>query len=149
MSVKRLVPLNAVSLPSDPTSAVAGDFYFNTTQQVFRYYNGTAWNPIGGASAGSGIEVVDGAFNVDEGYGLEFDGQDRLAVNTNIIATRAFVEASTELYQDAIDDLFIHPYHTNITATYDDANNRIILEGSASSSTSGGSNLANSWWLGG
>ena len=110
MSVKRLVPLNAVSLATDPANPTAGDFYFNTTQQVFRYYNGTAWNPIGGASAGSGIEVVDGTFNVDEGYGLKFDAQDKLEVDTSVIATRAFVESSTELFQDAVDDLFTSSY---------------------------------------
>jgi hypothetical protein len=148
MSVKRLVPLNAVSLASDPANASAGDFYFNTTQQVFRYYNGTAWNPIGGASAGSGIEIVDGVFNIDEGNGLRFDAQDRLEVDTSIIATRAFVESSTELFQDAVDDLFIHPYHTNIEATYDDANNRIVLQASAGSGSTGGQ-LVNSWWIAG
>jgi len=148
MSVKRLVPLNAVSLASDPANASAGDFYFNTTQQVFRYYNGTAWNPIGGASAGSGIEIVDGVFNVDEGNGLRFDNQDRLEVDTSIIATRAFVESSTELFQDAVDDLFIHSYHTNIEATYDDTNNRIILQASAGSGSTGGQ-LVNSWWIAG
>jgi hypothetical protein len=148
MSVKRLVPLNAVSLASDPANASAGDFYFNTTQQVFRYYNGTAWNPIGGASAGAGIEVVDGAFNVDEGYGLRFDAQDKLEVDTSIIATRAFVESSTELFQDAVDDLFIHSYHTNIEATYDDTNNRIVLQASGGSGSTGGQ-LVNSWWIAG
>ena len=148
MSVKRLVPLNAVSLASDPANASAGDFYFNTTQQVFRYYNGTAWNPIGGASAGSGIEIVDGVFNIDEGNGLRFDAQDKLEVDTSIIATRAFVESSTELFQDAVDDLFIHAYHTNIEATYDDANNRIILQASGGSGSTGGQ-LVNSWWIAG
>jgi hypothetical protein len=149
MSVKRLVPLNAVSLATDPANPTAGDFYFNTTQQVFRYYNGTAWNPIGGASAGSGIEVVDGTFNVDEGYGLKFDAQDKLEVDTSVIATRAFVESSTELFQDAVDDLFIHAYHTNIEATYDDVNNRIVLQATGGSSSGTGGSLTNSWWLAG
>jgi len=146
MSVKRLVSLNAVALASDPANPSVGDFYYNTTQQVLRYYNGTAWNPIGGASPGSGIEVVDGVFNVDEGYGLKFDNQDKLAVDDTVIATRAWVEGSTELFQDAVDDLFIHAFHTNVTATYDDTNNRIILEGSGGGGS--GSNLANTWWLG-
>jgi hypothetical protein len=150
MSVKRLVSLNAAALASDPANPIAGDFYYNTVQQVLRYYNGTSWNPIGGASAGQGIEVVDGAFNVDEGFGLKFDAQDKLAVDDTVMATRAWVQGSTELFQDAIDDLFVHAYHTNITATYDDVNNRIILEGSSSgSSTGAGANLANSWWLAG
>jgi hypothetical protein len=113
---------------------------------VLRYYNGTAWNPIGGASPGAGIEVVDGVFNVDEGFGLKFDAQDKLAVDDTVIATRAWVEGSTELFQDAVDNLFIHAFHTNVTATYDDTNNRIILEGSGGGGS--GSNLANTWWLG-
>ena len=147
MSVKRLVSLNAAALASDPANPIAGDFYYNTVQKVLRYYNGMSWNPIGGVSAGQGIEVVDGAFNVDEGFGLKFDAQDKLAVDDTVIATKSWVQGSTELFQDAVDDLFIHAYHTNITATYDDANNRIVLEGSAAASN-GGSNLANSWLLG-
>jgi Right handed beta helix region len=37
---------------------------------------------------------------------------------------------TTEQIQDAAAPLFDHAFHTNITATYDDANNRILLSGS-------------------
>jgi hypothetical protein len=40
---------------------------------------------------------------------------------------------TTEQIQDSAAPLFDHAFHTNITATYDDANNRILLSASASS----------------
>lgn len=50
MSVKRLVPLHAVALEDDPASGRIGDLYFNTTESELRYFDGTAWNPIGGGA---------------------------------------------------------------------------------------------------
>jgi hypothetical protein len=46
MSVKRLVPLNAVELSTDPTGARRGDIYYNTTAAELRVYDGTTWTPI-------------------------------------------------------------------------------------------------------
>jgi len=42
---------------------------------------------------------------------------------------------TTEQIQDSAAPLFDHAFHTNITATYDDANNRILLSASASSAS--------------
>ena len=42
---------------------------------------------------------------------------------------------TTEQIQDSTAPLFDHAFHTNITATYDDANNRILLSASASSAS--------------
>lgn len=43
MSVKRLVPLNAVELSADPVTARRGDIYYNTTSSQLKIYDGTAW----------------------------------------------------------------------------------------------------------
>jgi len=43
MSVKRLVPLNAVELSSDPATGRIGDIYYNTVSQKLKVYSGTAW----------------------------------------------------------------------------------------------------------
>jgi hypothetical protein len=50
MSVKRLVPLHAVALAADPANARIGDLYYNTSDNALKYYDGTAWNPIGGGA---------------------------------------------------------------------------------------------------
>jgi len=42
---------------------------------------------------------------------------------------------TTEQIQDAAAPLFNHAFHTNITATYDDASNRVLLSASASPTT--------------
>jgi cytoskeletal protein RodZ len=49
-SKKRLVPLNTVALSSDPTDAPKdGDFYYNTTSKVLKYYDAsvTSWKEVG------------------------------------------------------------------------------------------------------
>lgn len=57
MSRKFLTPIGLASLSSDPGSATAGDTYFNTTSNVVRYYNGTAWATVG-SGGGSGSYTV-------------------------------------------------------------------------------------------
>jgi hypothetical protein len=69
MSVKRLVPLHAVALESDPTSGRIGDIYYNTSEQELRFFDGNNWNPVGsGAITGllDHIHTYDGAiFSVE------------------------------------------------------------------------------------
>ncbi len=43
MSVRRLVPLNAVALASDPATGQVGDVYYNTTDNKLKFYNGVSW----------------------------------------------------------------------------------------------------------
>ncbi len=50
MSVKRLVPLHAVALESNPAAGRIGDLYYNTVEQALKYYDGSAWNLIGGGA---------------------------------------------------------------------------------------------------
>lgn len=61
----------------------------------------------------------------------------------------------TEQVQEAAATLFNHPFHTNISANYDDANNRIYLVvegdlggGGGGGGETGGVNLAYTWWFG-
>jgi len=45
----------AVTLPgatSDPSPAVAGDMYYNSTTNLVRYYNGTIWQDMGSGGTG-------------------------------------------------------------------------------------------------
>jgi hypothetical protein len=52
MSVKRLVPLHAVALATDPANPRIGDIYFNTTDSSLKYYDGLEWSLVGGAITG-------------------------------------------------------------------------------------------------
>lgn len=60
----KLVLLNGIpmTLPiatSDPGSAVAGDFYYNSTSNTPRYYNGSAWVAVGsGSGTVTSVSVV-------------------------------------------------------------------------------------------
>jgi hypothetical protein len=62
----------------------------------------------------------------------------------------AFTAAAltAEVAQDFVAPMFVHGLHTNVIATYDDVNNRIILEGSGSGGSGTGGSLTNSWFLG-
>jgi hypothetical protein len=68
MSVQRLVPLHAVALSSDPSTARIGDIYFNTSDNKLKFYNGSTWEFAGGAITGllDHVHTYDGAvFSVE------------------------------------------------------------------------------------
>jgi hypothetical protein len=69
MSVLRLVPLHAVVLEDNPSSARIGDIYYNSVSEELKFYDGTEWNPVGsGAITGllDHVHTYDGAiFSVD------------------------------------------------------------------------------------
>lgn len=68
MSVKRLVPLHAIALASDPLGTRAGELYYNTTDDELRYFDGSSWNPVSGAITGllDHIHTYDGeVFSVE------------------------------------------------------------------------------------
>jgi hypothetical protein len=51
---KFLTPIAPPQLSSDPESGVNGAFYYNTTSNVLKFYNGTAWVAIGTGGGGGG-----------------------------------------------------------------------------------------------
>ena len=63
MAKKFLSPIAPPQLASDPESGVNGAFYYNTTSNVLKFYNGTAWVAIGtgggGSSTATAIETLD------------------------------------------------------------------------------------------
>jgi hypothetical protein len=50
MSVKRLVPLHAVALATNPSEARMGDVYYNTQEEELRFHDGTEWHSVGGGA---------------------------------------------------------------------------------------------------
>jgi hypothetical protein len=76
MSVKRLVPLHAVALATDPAEPRIGDIYYNTTDNALKYYDGSSWNPVGGAVTGllDHIHTYDGAIYSVETYQVPSPG---------------------------------------------------------------------------
>lgn len=55
-SIKRLVPLNAISLATNPANPKLGDFYLNTTTNNFRVYTSTGWVEVGSAG-GAAVHI--------------------------------------------------------------------------------------------
>lgn len=46
MAKKFLSPINFNNLSADPVSASTGDFYYNTSKQRLRYYDGVIWKSV-------------------------------------------------------------------------------------------------------
>lgn len=43
MAKRFLTPTEFVNLASDPETGASGQIYFNTTDDVFKYHDGTSW----------------------------------------------------------------------------------------------------------
>jgi hypothetical protein len=74
-------------------------------------------------------------------------------VNDSHTHTIATIDNFSEQVQDIAAALLNHGFHTNISASYDDANNRIYLVGQSELGGGGGggeagTSLAITWWLG-
>ena len=78
-SKRFLQPINLLNAATDPVSAAAGDFYYNTTTKRVRNYNGTAWSDVGtttrvSATAPTIKDVGDGWFDNVNGSFYIYDG---------------------------------------------------------------------------
>jgi hypothetical protein len=138
MAKKFLTGLNLVVLPSDPISGSEGELYFNSSASVAKIYQAGVWSVLGaGAGGGTTVsttepespETGDSWYKNDTGEFYVYDGTYWVEVN-------GVVGLTEEQVQDYVSPLFIHNNHTNITATYDDVNNEILLEGASTVSGS-------------
>ncbi len=54
MSRQFKVPVNLVQLTTDPSTALAGDIYFNSVSSKIKFYSGTEWLEVGAGAGGGG-----------------------------------------------------------------------------------------------
>jgi hypothetical protein len=54
MSRQFKVPVNLVQLTTDPSTALAGDVYFNSVSSKIKFYSGTEWLEVGAGAGGGG-----------------------------------------------------------------------------------------------
>jgi len=133
MAKKFLTSLKLVNLSSDPSVGSEGELYFNSSASVAKIYQAGAWSVLGAGGGGTTVstteppspEIGDSWYKNDTGEFYIYDGTYWVEVN-------GVVSLSQEQVQDYVSPLFIHNNHTNITATYDDANNEINLNTSGS-----------------
>lgn len=67
ISRKFLQPINLLNASSDPSAAVKGDIYYNTSLDVVKYYDGSQWNEISGTGT-TVSESVPTATSIGEGW---------------------------------------------------------------------------------
>lgn len=60
ISRKFLQPLNLLNASADPSPAVKGDLYFNSSSNKIRFYDGSQWKDVGSGS-GAGVSVSETA----------------------------------------------------------------------------------------
>jgi hypothetical protein len=131
MAKKFLTGLNLVVLDADPSTGSEGELYFNSSASVAKIYQAGSWSVLGAGGGGSTTvsttepespEIGDSWYKNDTGEFYVYDGTYWVEVNGVISLTQ-------EEVQDYVSPLFVHNNHTNITATYDDINNKVLLEG--------------------
>jgi hypothetical protein len=130
-SKKFLNPINLLNLASDPSSAIEGDIYYNTTSDAVKVYANGAWVPVGN-DGGSDLNVSttapsspatgDAWYKNDTGEFYVYDGTYWVEVN-------GVIEGLTqEQVQDYVAPLFTHANHTNASVTYEDASNELHID---------------------
>jgi hypothetical protein len=130
-----------------PTSPNAGDLWYQASTGSFSVWDGTYWveiNTVIGGGSGAGIivsttapedpETGTGWYNNENGVLAVWDGTYWVDVN-GVIENDPVTQ---EQIQDYVAPLLDHANHVNISATYDDINNQIILSASASGGTGTG-----------
>jgi hypothetical protein len=133
MAKKFLTGLNLVVLDVDPATGSEGELYFNSSASVAKIYQAGSWSVLGAGGGGTTVsttepespEIGDSWYKNDTGEFYIYDGTYWVEVN-GVIENPPI---SQEEVQDYIAPLFEHGNHINITATYDDVNNEILLEG--------------------
>jgi hypothetical protein len=130
MAKKFLTGLNLVVLDVDPATGSEGELYFNSSASVAKIYQAGSWSVLGAGGGGTTVsttepespEIGDSWYKNDTGEFYIYDGTYWVEVN-------GVVGLTEEQVQEYVSPLFIHNNHTNITATYDNINNEILLEG--------------------
>jgi hypothetical protein len=120
------------NLASDPGSADAGDIIYNTTSNVFKFYNGSAWvDPSAGSytswsivgDGGSGSSTVSNGEEVDFAGGTGISTSLAVGVGTrtmtfNLAEATSTVRGGIELFSDTDQSVAANTVSTTAGRTY-------------------------------
>lgn len=110
--------INVGRLPSDPSNPQAGDFYFNTTDNKIKQYNGTSWLEVTDEAELANYLKADGTTPLTGN--LNFDGNKGI----NLLDPTAAQDAATKNYVDT-------EIANNVVTEFSDADFRIVDNGDA------------------
>lgn len=102
MSVKRLVPLNAVSLADNPANGRLGDIYYNTVSEELRYFDGVEWAAIAQSASQEAIQDIVGGMvesNTETDITVTYDdstGKLNFAAGANLVTSTSLSNTLTD-----------------------------------------------------
>ena len=109
MATRQLTTKQVVNLASDPASGTAGEIYYNTASNTFKYYNGTSWVAFSSGGGGDSLPSQTG----NAGNYLTTNG------------TTASWASITEDVQDIVGGMVSGNTESGISVTYDDENGKL------------------------
>lgn len=138
MAIRQLSTKQIVNLPSDPISGVAGEIYYNTTTNSFKYYNGTTWSNFSSGGSGNSFETINtpngtdpvadsstDTLNITESNGIIITGNsttDTIDISTNATSLNT---ASTIISRDSSQSFDITGIDFDTTDTISSAVGRV------------------------
>ena len=109
MATRQLTTKQVVNLASDPVSGTAGEIYYNTASNTFKYYNGISWVAFSSGGGGDSLPSQTG----NAGNYLTTNG------------TTASWASITEDVQDIVGGMVSGNTESGISVTYDDTNGKL------------------------
>ena len=112
MATRQLTTRQVVNLATDPGSGTAGEIYYNTASNTFKYYNGSSWVAISSGGGGDSLPTQTG----NAGKYLTTDG------------TAASWASITEDVQDIVGGMVSDNTESGISITYDDGTGKLNFD---------------------
>ena len=145
MTKRLLNTQRIVNLASDPGTGSAGEMYYNTTDSVLKFHNGSIWQPIGTGSGGGVVVSPTPPEDPSEGDQW-FDSDD---ANMYVFYDGFWVEVgggAAAQTLDGLDDVTLTSASAGQVLTYDGT----TWKNAAPTGGGGGSeaNMAYTFWFG-
>lgn len=139
-SKKFLTPVNLLNLATDPSTALEGDIYYNTAQDIIKVFSNSAWVPVGNSTssqttvsetAPENPQVGDSWYVGSTGSFYIWDGTFWVEVNGVVAGVNSFntisVSGQDDVVAETISDTLTLIAGNGITLTTDAAADSVTI----------------------